>query len=89
MEDKKYEFNGKVEISTEEYRDLMKAAIENEHQASDYRSKYWSEESKVKDLNEKLGNLEKAISHYRDFVNSNEDIKVEYKLYLKSKEIDN
>ena len=83
MEEKKYEFNGKVEISTEEYRDLIRDGVKAEQQADDYRSKYWSEQNKVKDLEEKVSVLNKSISHYQKFVNSKEDITLEYKMYLR------
>ena len=83
MEEKKYEFNGKVEISTEEYRDLIRDGVKAEQQADDYRSKYWSEQNKVKDLEEKVSVLNKSISHYQKFVNSKEDIILEYKMYLR------
>lgn len=88
MEEKKYEFTGQVTISTEEYRDLMQVAIKNEVESDDYRRKFWAGQEKVKYLDEKVAAQEKALSHYRDFVNSNDDIKVEYKMYLKNKEID-
>lgn len=88
MEEKKYEIIGKVEIGTDEYRDLIRAAIENEKQADDYRHKFWTEESKTKELQEKVEKLEKSIAHYREFVNSDDEVKISYRMYLKSKEVD-
>lgn len=84
MEEKKYDFNGKVEISTEEYRDLIKSSVENEHSANEYRSKCWSQESEIKKLKEKITAQEKAISNYVQFVNSDGERSQAYKLFILS-----
>lgn len=68
MEEKKYEA-GKVEISSAEYRDLIKEAVEARNDASQARSEKWkleSEKDKIsKELelaNKKIAELESLIS---------------------------
>ena len=43
MEEKKYEA-GRVEISSAEYRDLIKDMVEAQKEASEARSRYWNME---------------------------------------------
>ena len=88
MEEKQYEYKGTVTISTEEYRDLVKGVFEAEKNADSYRSRYWEEQSKNNKLEEKVKAQEKALSHYRDFVNSDSDFVHAYKIFLTQK-IDN
>lgn len=83
MEEKQYDYKGTVTISTEEYRDLVKGVFEAEKQYESYRDRYWEEQSKTKELTSKVEAQEKALAHYRNFVNSKEDITLEYKMYLR------
>lgn len=78
MEDKKYEIVGEVKIGTDEYRDLITTAAEATKDADTYRSKWWSEESKNRALQEKITKLEK----YEEFVNSTDELRTKYKLFL-------
>ena len=55
MEEKKYEA-GKVEISSAEYRDLVKEAVEARRDASEIRSEKWRLETELRECKEKLGN---------------------------------
>jgi hypothetical protein len=83
MEEKQYDYKGTVTISTEEYKDLITEKFEAKKDMEDYRSRYWSEQNKTKELTSKVEAQEKSISHYRNFVNSKEDITLEYKMYLR------
>lgn len=78
MEDKKYEVVGEVKIGTDEYRDLITTATEATKDADNYRSKWWAEESKNRALQEKITKLEK----FAEFVNSTDELRTKYKLYL-------
>ena len=49
-EEKKYSIIGKVEIGTDEYRDLISGLSKAEADADLFRSKYWSEQNKTSDL---------------------------------------
>ena len=55
--DKEYSIVGKVEIGTDEYRDLIKSSIENEREASNERSNRWKAEERAKKAEEQLSNL--------------------------------
>lgn len=68
MEEKNYEA-GKVVISSAEYRDLIKEAVEARMEASQRRSDYWLEREKDKLAKEleladkKIAELESVISN--------------------------
>ena len=54
MEDKKTYPASNVTISTEEYRDLIEAAAINRASSDSYRDRYWTEQSKVSNLQKGL-----------------------------------
>lgn len=67
MEEKKYEA-GRVEISSAEYRDLIKDAVEAQKDASDARSRMWEARSErdklakeIEEANKKIAELEGTI----------------------------
>ncbi len=69
MEEKKqYSVIGRVEIGTDEYRDLIESALRMEKSADDYRSKYWTEQSKVSELTKKVEALEAKIKKCEMFM---------------------
>ena len=75
MEDKKTYPASNVTISTEEYRDLIEAAAINSASSDSYRDRYWTEQTKV-------SNLQKAL----DAVNAeNAALKSQIKEYGKRK----
>lgn len=61
MEEKKYEA-GRVEISSAEYRDLVKEAIEARHEASEQRSEKWKLESEKNKLSKELEETRKKVA---------------------------
>lgn len=68
MEEKKYEA-GRVEISSAEYRDLIKDMVEAQIEASENRSRCWSMESEKNKLaneleaaNKRIAELERILS---------------------------
>lgn len=70
MEEKKYSVIGKVEIGTDEYRDLIVSALSAEKDADMYRSDYWKEHSRRAELEKKIAELEKELDRYQRFVTS-------------------
>ena len=72
---------GTVTITTEEYRKLIEDNIENEKDASKYRSENWKMENELKKAKEELANANKKLLQYRGFVESSEKTLTEYKLY--------
>ena len=53
-ENKKYSIIGKVEIGTDEYRDLIESSLNSSKSADEYRSKYWAEQNKVNELKKQV-----------------------------------
>lgn len=82
MEEKQYEYKGTVTISTEEYRDLVKGVFEAEKDAESYRSRYWEEQSKSRELEKKVEAQKKAVAGYADFVNASPARLQAYKEFL-------
>ena len=69
MDEKKYE-PGKVEISSEEYRDLVKEAVEARRDASDIRSEKWRVESERDKLKKELEAANKKIAELEGIINT-------------------
>lgn len=86
MEEKKtYSIIGKVEIGTDEYRDLIERAMEAEERADKNRGDYWKEQSKNSELQKKLDIVTAKLNPMEEFINSSEEIKAKYALFLVNK----
>ena len=85
-EEKKYSIIVKVEIGTDEYRDLIAGLAKAEADADSYRSKYWSEQNKTSDLEKKLEAMTEKANAMSEFINSSEELKAKYALFLVSKQ---
>ena len=69
MEDRKeYSIIGKVEIGTDEYRDLIESAVNQEKRADEYRTKYWNEESERKKRDAKIVELKAEIKKLKELL---------------------
>ena len=72
MEEKKtYSINGKVEISTEEYRDLIYEKYEAEVVRDRYMRDGWKKDEEIKALKENVKSLTAKIDRYKDFIAKN------------------
>ena len=69
MEKREYSVIGKVEIGTDEYRDLISGLVEAEKSAEEYRSKFWSEQTKNGKLEEELKFTKEKASNNLQFIN--------------------
>lgn len=69
-EEKKYTIVGKVEIGTDEYRDLIEGLAEAHNNASEERSKRWRLESAFSELEKKNSEIEKSMNELKAFVQS-------------------
>ena len=67
MEEKKYEA-GRVEISSAEYRDLVKEATEAYRNASQARSDKWKLEDELRKCKEELANANKKIEELQSLI---------------------
>ena len=85
-EEKKYSIIGKVEIGTDEYRDLIAGLSKAEADADSYRSRYWSEQNKTSNLEKKLEAMTEKANAMSEFINSSEELKAKYALFLVSKQ---
>ena len=85
-EEKKYSIIGKVEICTDEYRDLISDLAKAEAYADSYRSRFLSEQRKTSDLEKKLEAMTEKANKMSEFINSSEELKAKYALFLVSKQ---
>ena len=85
-EEKKYSIIGKVEIGADEYRDLISGLAKAEADAASYRGSYWSEQTKASNLEKKLEAMTEKADTMLDFINSSEELKAKYALFLVSKQ---
>lgn len=69
---KTYSIIGKVEIGTDEYRDLIEGRLEAEKESDNYRNKYWDKQSEASKLSDKVKALEKTLDEYKKYINSSE-----------------
>lgn len=80
---KEYEPIGTVTISTKEYRDMvheiyrLKTAGQKEH------DDWYAEYKKRDELEKRVVALEKSVNFYTEFINSTEQRKSDYTLYLR------
>ena len=72
MDEKKtYSFIGKVEIGTDEYRDLIEEKNEALNAKDTWYNKYWEESSKVSRLQKELEETRAELEKYKAFVKKN------------------
>lgn len=88
MNEKKYSIVGKVEIGTDEYRDLIETNAELKSKCDEQNSKYWDLYHRANKLDEELKDAKKKIEEFQGFVDSSEEIKAKYRLYLVEKQMD-
>ena len=69
MDEKKYE-SGKVEISSAEYRDLIKEMVEAKRDASEIRSEKWKLEDEKRKLEQELDSAKKKIAELEGILGS-------------------
>lgn len=81
-EKKEYSFIGKVEIGTDEYRDLISTTTRLSAEHSKMCSDYWNERSRGDKLERALRRAQQEIASLRGFIESNEKFVAQYSLYL-------
>lgn len=86
-EEKKYSIVGKVEIGTDEYRELIERSIESEKTCEGLRSERWKLESECSKLKQEISSVKANCEKYLEFINSSEEMKTKYKLFLAEKQI--
>lgn len=84
-EEKQYSIVGKVEIGTDEYRDLIEAKMNLEKDLSEYRSGNWSLRDEKNRLNKITVNQKKQLDNYSEFLKEKELTK-EFDLWIYQKD---
>lgn len=79
-EKKEYTVVGEVKIGTDEYRDLIEAKISAEKELSEFRSKYWSEQSKTSKLEKELEEANAYKSKLMKFIKQDNE---RYQAYVR------
>lgn len=87
MEEKKYSIVGKVEIGTDEYRDLIETNAELKAEKDKRFSMYWEEHTRANNLENDLKNTREKLEVFQGFLDSNEEIRAKYRLYLVERQL--
>ena len=86
MEDtKKYSIVGKVEIGTDEYRDLIEDVAQYKKELYASRSNYWRKSSECSDLKTENTTLKETLKRHNEFFEENPSIKQEFLIWVSSK----
>lgn len=85
-EEKKYSVIGTVQIGTDEYRDLIEGLANAKRELSEQTSRRYNEWRRADNAETKVKELTKENEVIRGFINSSEEIKTKYKLYLIEKQ---
>lgn len=70
-EKKQYSVIGKVEIGTDEYRDLIESRMEQEKRAENYMREGWKKDEEIKNLKKQVETLSARINKYAQFIKKN------------------
>lgn len=87
MDEKKYEIIGKVEIGTDEYRDLIERSLKAENEAGEYRSKFWYEQDEAKKYKNALEVLKEKNAMLIKFI-TEKNLLDEYNQYALAKKLE-
>lgn len=85
MEETKYTIIGKVEIGTDEYRDLITKTVQLEQDLSQKRSEYWDLDRKLDNLKVSKDKCDKELELYTAFLKEKE-LSKEFSLWRFEKE---
>lgn len=89
MEEKKktYTIIGKVEIGTDEYRDLIEQLAESRKEADKYNDKYYNEHWELERTKKELTSALTKLSSLSEFINSSDEMRTKYKLFLAEQQL--
>ena len=86
MEDtKKYSIVGKVEIGTDEYRDLIEDVAHYKKELDARSSDYWKKSSECSDLKTENATLKETLKRHNEFFEEKPLIKQDYLIWVSSK----
>jgi hypothetical protein len=78
---KTYENVGRVELSTEEYRDLVFDLYEARKDRDKEHDDWYKEYNKVLELEMKVKSLEKKVTTFEDFLSEHSSVKEDFENY--------
>ena len=87
MESKEYSIIGKVEIGTDEYRDLVSGIVTAEKECAEYRSKFWATEKERDNAKKNLEEVTEKLSSITKFLNET-GLMDKYKLWKIDNEVE-
>ena len=87
QEERKYSIVGKVEIGTDEYRDLIEAVKDSERAKEKANNDYWKEREKALKAEQENKALKEQFNELYEFVNSSEEMKAKFKTYKVEKQL--
>ncbi len=85
QEEKQYSIVGKVEIGTDEYRDLIESKVNLEKDLSEERSRRWNAENAKGRLDKITVNQKKQLDSYAEFLKEKE-LSKEFDLWIYKKD---
>lgn len=81
MDDKKYSVIGKVEIGTDEYRDLIEGLAKAEHDYSEANSKRWEESRRADAAEKELKEIRSRYNLMCEFFKQDDGASAKLKLF--------
>ena len=82
--EKKYSIIGRVEIGTDEYRDLIESVKTAEADLSEERQRRWRESDRANEAEKKLKEVSKEYEQMKEFI-ALPEIKNQYRLFILEK----
>lgn len=80
-QEKKYSIVGKVEIGTDEYRDLIEGIKDLENRVNDGSARYWSEYNRANTAETKCKALQEQVDEFKEFITSSEELTTKFKQF--------
>lgn len=78
---KTYENVGRVELSTEEYRDLVFDLYEARRDRDKEHDDWYKEYNRAQELEKKVKSLEKKVTIFEDFLSEHSSVKEDFENY--------
>lgn len=82
MDEKKYSIVGRVEIGTDEYRDLIEGKIDAEKSRDSYIREGWKKDEEIQKLKKQVEVLTERAERYKNFIKSHCTVNAEDSISL-------
>lgn len=82
MDEKKYSIVGRVEIGTDEYRDLIEGKIDAEKSRDSYIREGWKKDEEIQKLKKQVEVLAESAERYKNFIKSHCTVNAEDSISL-------